>query len=49
MGKSVFVIAALKKILGNWDFPTLDLDGHSESLVTGWNQDILLLNTFSFD
>eukprot|EP01018_Ginkgo_biloba_P032610 Gb_14068 [translate_table: standard] len=41
------LIRELKKLLFGWDFSALDADGFSGGLITGWSQNINLINVFA--
>jgi hypothetical protein len=47
MGKGVSLISELMKSLRNWEFLVVDADGQSGGIITGWNHNITLTNSFT--
>eukprot|EP01018_Ginkgo_biloba_P014689 Gb_05753 [translate_table: standard] len=41
------LLGELKKLLFGWDFLALDVDGFSGGLITGWSENINLINVFA--
>ena len=48
MEKGDPLVIKLRKFLGNWDFLVADSHGLYGGLITGWNHNLSLMNSFSF-
>eukprot|EP01018_Ginkgo_biloba_P003768 Gb_15009 [translate_table: standard] len=46
VSKGEILLRELKKLLFGWDFFALDANGCSKGLITGWSQNINLINVF---
>jgi hypothetical protein len=47
MGKGDVLIGELRKSLGNWEFLAVDSNGQSGGIITGWNHNIAVMNSFT--
>jgi hypothetical protein len=46
MGKGDTIVRDMKKSFVGWEFLALDAKGFSGGLITGWSQNISLINSF---